>query len=168
MMIDEPGAPNSWGGQTVPLATLDQMAQYSLSIFPDLFTAVRAAPTSLRGYSWRYLDVAWAQYTVRKGSVDGYVPAEVGAAEALGLGLVVGLNISKGGDGSSGVGLPDEWSMSGEEILRYGRPLLDTPYACAFVSWDARASVIERADVAAAMEELSHIAESHTGTSCRQ
>lgn len=166
MMIDEPGAPNSWGGQTVPLTTLDQMAQYSLSIFPGLLTAVRAAPTSLQGQSWRYLDIAWAQYTARKGSIDLYVPAEVAAARAQGLGLVVGLNITKGGDGSSGFGLPNEWSMSGAEILRYGLALLDPPLACAFVSWNAE--VIGRADVAAAMEELSLVAGSHAGTSCRQ
>jgi hypothetical protein len=168
MMIDEPGAAPQWGGQAVPLAMLDQMAQYSKSIFPDLLTAVRAAPTSLQGHSWRYLDVAWAQYAARKGPIDLYVPPEVAAAQAQGLGLVVGLNISKGGDGSSGLGSAGDWSMSGAEILQYGRPLLDAPYSCAFLSWDARASVIGQTDVAAALEELSHIAQSHTGTSCLQ
>ena len=168
MMIDEPGAAPQWGGQAVPLATLDQMAQYSKSIFPDLLTAVRAAPTSLDGHPWRYLDVAWAQYAARKGPIDLYLPPEVAAAQAQGLGLVVGLNISKGGDGSSGLGTPDEWSMSGAEILQYGPALLNAPYACSFLSWDARASVIGQPDVAAAMGELSSIARSHVGTSCRQ
>lgn len=167
-LIDEPTAPNSWGGQTVPFATLDQMAHYSHSIFPDLPAALRTAPTVLQGYAWRHVDAAWAQYVTRKGPIGPYVSSEVAAAQALGLGLVVGLNISKGGDGSSGFGLPNEWSMSGAEILQYGHALLGSPYPCAFVSWDARQEVIGRADVAAALEELSVAARSHVGTSCRQ
>jgi hypothetical protein len=168
MIIDEPFAKKRWGGQTVPMATLDQMARYSKSIFPNLPTAVRAAPSELRNYRWQYVDVAWAQYTTKKNPIAQYVPAEVAAARAEGLGLVVGLNISKGGDGSSGFGSGDEPSMSGAEILRYGHALLDTPYACAFISWDDRPSVINRPDVAAALKELALAAKAHPETSCRQ
>jgi hypothetical protein len=168
MMIDEPFAPNSWGGEVVPMATLDQMAQYSRSIFPDLLTAVRAAPSALQSYAWQYLDVSWAQYTARKGPIDQYVSTEVAAAKAAGLGLVVGLNISKGGDGSSGLGTTNEWSMSGNEILQYGHALLDAPYACAFESWDSRSSVIDQPDVAAALQELAVTAAAHVQTPCGQ
>jgi hypothetical protein len=168
LMIDEPFATTTWGGQAVPKATLDQMAQYSKSLFPGLLTAVRAAPSDMQGYSWQYVDVSWAQYTVKKGPIAPYVQAQVAAARALGLGLIAGLNISKGGDGSSGFGGSDGWSMSGAEILQYGHAFLDDPYPCAFISWDSRASVITRPDVAAALQELATAAGTHAATSCRQ
>jgi hypothetical protein len=167
MMIDEPFAKQRWGGQTVPMATLDQMGRYSKSLFPDLPTAVRAAPSELRSYRWRFVDVSWAQYTSRKGPVAEYASTEVATARAEGLGLIAGLNISKGGDGSSGFGNPNEPSMSGAEILRYGHVLLEQPYICAFISWDNRPSVINRPDVAAALKELALVAKAHPEASCR-
>ncbi len=170
MLIDEPDAKKRWGGQTVPMTTIDRMAEYSKTIFPDLPTAVRAAPSDLRGYRWRFLDLSWAQYTSRKGPIAAYVWAEVAAARATGLGLIVGLNISKGGDGSSGIGggAKDEPTMSGAEILRYGHALLEAPSACAFISWDDRPSVINRPDVAAALKELALAARAHPATPCRR
>jgi len=167
-MIDEPFAKQRWGDQTVPMATLDQMAQYSKSLFPDLPTAVRAAPSELRSYRWQYLDVAWAQYTSRKGPVAEFASTEGAAARAEGLGLIVGLNISKGGDGSSGFGSSREPSMSGAEIVRYGQTLLQMPDVCAFISWDNRPNVIGRPEVAAALKELASVAKAHPDTPCRR
>jgi hypothetical protein len=166
-VIDEPFAKQRWGG-TVPMATIDQMAQYSKSFFPDLPTAVRAAPTELRNYRWQYVDVAWAQYTSRKGGIAGYASTQAATAREEGLGLVVGLNISKGGDGSSGFGSPKEPSMSGAEILRYGQTLLQIADACAFISWDNRPSVIGRPDVAAALRQLALAAKAHPEAPCRR
>lgn len=166
MMVDEPFSKQRWGGQPVAMATLDEMGEYAKSIFPDLPTAVREAPADLRSYHWQYLDVAWAQYTARKGPIADYVADQAAAARAAGLGLIVGLNISKGGDGSSGAGSPDEPSMSGAEILRYGRALLAAPEACAFISWDSRPAVIGRPDVAAALAELASAARAHPATPC--
>jgi hypothetical protein len=166
LIIDEPSAKKRWGG-VVPMETLDEMAQYSKSLFPDLPTAVREGPRELQNYSWRYLDASWAQYTAKRAPIAEYVSTEVAAARAKGLGLIVGLNISKGGDGSSGLGEPNEWSMTGKEILQYGQALLGTPSACAFLSWDSRPSVIERPDVAAALQELAVAAKGHPATSCR-
>lgn len=168
LIVDEPSSKKRWGGEVIPAATLDQMAQYAKTIFPSLPTAIREAPSELRDHQWRSLDLAWAQYTVHKGPIASYVTAEVDAARAAGLGLVVGLNISKGGDGTSGFGDPKEPAMSGEEILRYGRALLDTPSACAFISWDDRPEVIHRPEVAAALAELAEAAKAHAETACRR
>ncbi|HUR93354.1 MAG TPA: hypothetical protein VMY76_02140 [Gemmatimonadales bacterium] len=168
LMIDEPLASNQWGGQSVPLATLDQMGQYSKSIFPDLATAIRTAPSQLQNYTWQYLDISWAQYTARKGPISQFVSTEVAAAAAKGLGLVMGLNIAKGGDGSSTVGTTDNWMMSQAEILTYGHAMLDQPAACAFISWDNRASVIDRPEIASALQELAGAAGTHASTPCRR
>ncbi|HEX2635826.1 MAG TPA: hypothetical protein VHL81_01770 [Gemmatimonadales bacterium] len=168
MIMDEPFVSKRWGGQEVPVATLDRMAQYSKALFPALPTVVGSAPSTLRSYPWRYLDAGWAQYTARKGTVTEYVSTEAGAAREEGLGLIVGLNISKGGDGSSGYGKPKEWSMTGKEILEYGHALLGVPSACAFISWDSRPDVINRPDVSAALRDLAAAAQAHPETSCRQ
>ena len=166
-LIDEPFAKKRWG-ETIPMETLDQMARYSKSLFPDLATAIRAAPSELQHYPWQYLDVAWAQYTARKGPVAQYASTESATARAEGLGLVVGLNISKGGDGSSGFGSSNEPSMSGAEIVRYGQTLLQLPDICAFMSWDNRPNVIGRPDVAAALKQLAALAKTHPDTPCRR
>ena len=168
LLVDEPSSKKRWGGEPIPPATLDQMAHYAKTLFPALPTAIREAPSDLRDQQWHWLDLAWAQYTVHKGPIAAYVPAEVAAARAAGLGLIVGLNISKGGDGTSGFGDPREPGMSGEEIVRYGRALLDAPSACAFISWDNRPEVIHRPEVAAALEELAGVARSHPATTCRR
>lgn len=168
LIIDEPFVKMRWGNERVPMPTLDQMAQYSKSIFPGLTTVVGSAPTSLQGYSWRYLDAGWAQYTAKKGTANDFASTESAAAQAEGLGLIVGLNISKGGDGSSNFGEPRQWSMTGKEILDYGHALLARPNACAFISWDYRPAVVERPDVWAALQELAEDASKHPATSCRQ
>jgi hypothetical protein len=168
MILDEPSAKKRWGGEEVQASTLDEMAAYSKSIFPELPTVVRAAPSELEHYQWRNLDVAWAQYTVRKGPIDQYVSNEVKAARSEGLGLIVGLNISKGGQGSYDAAGENGSPMSGAEILQYGRALLDSPYACAFISWDSRASVIHRPDIASALRDLAAAAQAHPATPCRQ
>ena len=43
-MIDEPNDPANWNGQPVPPATLEEMAKYSKSIWPDMPTIVRVEP----------------------------------------------------------------------------------------------------------------------------
>jgi hypothetical protein len=167
LIIDEPFVTTRWGGEAVPKATLDQMAEYSKSLFPAVPAVVGSAPSTLGGYRWQHLDAAWAQFAARKGPVAAYASTEVAAARAEGLGLIVGLNISKGGDGSSGLGHAKEWNMTGKEILQYGHTLLDAPYACAFISWDSRPDVINRPEVAAALRELASAARNHPETSCR-
>lgn len=168
MLVDEPFALKRWAGKPVPMATLDEMARYSKSLFPGLPTAIRQEPSRLRGYAWQHLDTGWAQYTARKAGTADFIAKEAGAARTLGLGLIVGLNITKGGDGSSGFGHGDEWSMTGDEILRNGRILLGEPYACAFISWDGRPNVVGRPDVAAALRELAMAARAKTAVSCMQ
>lgn len=167
LIIDEPFSKQRWNGTTVPKETIDRMGQYSKSLFPGLAVAVREAPTDLAGYPWKYVDVSWAQYASRKGPIDRFVSTESAAARADGLGLIVGLNLVKGGDGSSGLGTDDEPAMSGAEILRDGRALLAAPNACAFISWDDRPDVIDRPDAAAALRELATVARTRPSTACR-
>ena len=95
-MIDEPNDPANWRGRPVSPATLEQMAKYSKQLWPRMPTIVRVEPGYL-GRNHRYLDAAWAQYLHRKGPVESFLRRNVSAAQDRRLGLVVGLNVLKGG-----------------------------------------------------------------------
>jgi hypothetical protein len=150
MLIDDLDK-SHWGDKPISNRELDEMARYSKQFWPTLRTVVRARPTTLllpeyggngRPYDWRFLDGAWNQYSVRMGDAATQVAVEVAAAKRQRLGLVVGLNVLTGGNGSSGLPGPDkyssQWAMSPAELVRYGRPLIQHPYACAFLMWSAK------------------------------
>jgi hypothetical protein len=161
MMVDEPHSTPSWGGQAVPFATIEQMAKYTKSVWPNLMTTVRANASWLDGASfrWAYLDAGWAQYSSRKGNVTTFTTGEVAAAKAAGLGLVVGLNIISGGDGSSGVAGPyvGAWNMSPTEVRAYGKVLVADPYVCSFQSWKYTTAYMTQASITSALNEVAQL-----------
>lgn len=177
-----------WGDKPISNRELDEMARYSKQFWPTLLTAVRARPSSLmsppyggsgRPYNWRYLDAAWNQYSARMGNPVAQMAGEVRAAKRQGLGLVVGLNVLTGGDGSSGLPGPDkyssDWAMSPAEVVRYGTPLIRHPYACAFLMWSAKYdyssswahlkyTYFKRAEIRRAMRKLRALADARPAT----
>ena len=161
MMVDEPHSTPSWGGKAVPFADIEQMAKYTKSLWPSMMTTVRANATWLDGaaFRWNYLDAGWAQYSVRKGSVSAFTTGEVAAAKAAGLGLVVGLNIISGGDGSSGVAGPyaGAWNMSETEVRTYGKVLIADPYVCSFQSWKFTTAYMTQATIVSALTEVAQV-----------
>lgn len=171
MMIDEPHSAPSWGGEIVPHAMLEQMARYSKSIWPDLATTVRTHATWLNGakFRWRSLDAAWAQYSARRGDVSTYVAANVTAAREAGLGLIVGMNVLDGGDGSSrqpGT-YRGAYSMSPAEISAYGRVLAAHPYACSLQLWKYDPIFMQRPDIKTALSEVADLAGRHPHSPCK-
>lgn len=132
-----------------PSATeLDEMARYSEEIFPGLMTFVRNKASTMpvpAGGQYVYLDACVNQYTNYQGYSDGpiatYVAEQASAAEELGIGVINGLNIADGGDGSSGVTGwgRGKYAMSAEEITTYGEALLDRnifPELKLFLMWE--------------------------------
>ena len=181
-MTDEPKSRGSWGGEIVHNEDIDEMARYSKSLWPTLPTTVRVSPSKLArhagGYDvplpdweWQYLDIGWAQYSARFGSVTDYTDVEIAEANRQGLGLVFGLNVIDGGDGSSGVpGVGSEkWSMSAEELRDYAGTLIGSDGACVFLMWryDWDGYVyFERPDIHEAVTELGALAASRDAPSC--
>lgn len=177
-LIDEPGAPQTWGGRSVSRAEVEEMARYSKSIWPTLPAAVRSTPEWLRAGDTTYqsLDIAWAQWAgPRRGAGTGLTPEQfrdrnVAYAKELGLGLVFGLNYLNGGDGSSGIGgtsdHPDLWQMSPAELVSVGTLLVEAPYACAFLSWMHHPAFESRPEIRAALDSVAAVAASRGGTSC--
>lgn len=180
-LISEPMARSRWGGEVVTVEVLDEMARYSKQHWPDLPTTVREQPTDLLlhaggyetpipGWEWTYLDAAWARYLTRKGPIDQFIEDEVAAAKLQHLGLLFGMNVLSGGDGSSGqVGYADGWTMSAEEVVEYGTKLISEPYGCAMIMWHLNFDDIPyfgTPPIDAAMEQLGEVARSRDPIPC--
>jgi len=159
-MIDEPNDPVNWTNQLVTGPTLEAMAAYSKQIWPRMATVVRVEPGYLAQWSGIYdkLDVAWAQYVTRKGDPADYIRRNVSDAQKLGLALITGLNISKGG--------PDQTPLSASVVQSAGSALLAADYPCAFISWEFDDRYLSRSEIKSAMSVLSQKAEAHSTRSC--
>lgn len=121
--------------------TLDAMGAYSKAHLPGLLTWLRQKPTDLpvpSAGAYRSVDACDAQYEAAEGDVRAYATAQADAARRLDLGLILGLNIADGGDGSSGQAgwRAAHWAMSAAEIDRYGAVLSDVPTMGAFLAWE--------------------------------
>jgi hypothetical protein len=171
-LIDEPHRADRWGGKAIPPATLEAMAQYSRQLWPSMSTMVGEEPRWLASFAvtYTYLDAAWAQYTSNKGAVADWIAAEVSAAKGKGLGLVVGMNVLDGGNGSSHIAgyTRGKYAMSASEIRSYGSALLAQGYDCGFFNWAFDAGYYARSDIGSAMSDMSGMARAHAKTSCRQ
>ncbi len=171
-LIDEPHRAQRWGGKAIPQATIEAMAAYSKSLWPELPTFVRVAPSWLGSAPVTYtaLDAGWLQFEKGKGDPVKWVAAEAAVARRLGLGIAVGMNVLDGGNGSSGIRgyTPGMFAMSATEMRTVGTAMLANSLACAFYMWTYDASYFGRADVKSAMAALSLKAQAHVRTSCRQ
>jgi hypothetical protein len=150
-------------------ADIEEMARYSKQIWPGLPTVIRGWAWYLKGYDYKYLDAAWAQYHERFGSIDEFVDSNVRDAKASGLSLVVGLNVLAGGgkDGLSGY-KEGRSSMTAAQMKAWGGALLDQPYACAFVMFRYHPDYFGRSDIKQAVAELSQKARRHENRTCRR
>jgi hypothetical protein len=155
-ILDEPHDPTNWGGTVVTRAQVDEMAQYSKSIWPSLPTIIRGWPEYLKGYHYQYLDAAWAQYSERFGDVDAFIANNVRDARGAGLQLVVGLNLLGGGTKSGGLkGYGSRYALTAAQVRQKGGVLMAEPYSCAFINWEYNEAYFARSDIKAALEELS-------------
>jgi hypothetical protein len=171
-LIDEPHRAERWG-KVISQATLEAMAKYSKQLWPNMTTMVRVKPSWLAQAPITYtnLDAAWTQYEVHHGDVTKWATTEVAAAKLKGLGLVAGLNVIAGGNGSSGLPrLKPSWPppMSANEVRSYGNVMLSQAHMCGFFMWMHDLPYYGRSDIKSAMAELSSKAKAHAKTSCQQ
>lgn len=138
MMLDDI---HNFKGDDPTAAELDEMARYSKSILPGLMTYVRENATELpvpESGRYEHVDACVNQYRALDGDVVEYNRVEAARAAELGLGVINGLNIANGGDGSSGQPgwQKGRWAMSAEEIRTYGEVLAKEPSAAMFLNWE--------------------------------
>jgi hypothetical protein len=167
-LIDEPYDPVNWGGKPISKETIDEMGKYSKQIWPTLPTVVRAYATWMKGYRWKYVDAAWAQYSARHGPVSKFLEENVRDAKAHGLALVVGFNQLAGGGNRGIKGFYSGRSAVGaSELEDWGSVLLAHSYPCAFISWKYDARYQGRSDIKSALNKLAQKARSRSTKSCR-
>jgi hypothetical protein len=158
-LVDEPNDKANWNGEQISPSTLEEMARYSKSLWPDLPTVVRTEPSYL-GHNHRYLDAAWAQYLYRRGNVSDYIRRQVSDAQDRGLALVVGLNVLKGGN-------PNGTRMTANEVEDWGSALLSSSYPCAFLNYQHNSDYLSSSDIRSAMDKLRRMAENRGARACR-
>lgn len=120
---------------------LDEMARYSKEVLPGLMTFVRCQASTMPEPTagvYVHLDASVNQYQSGDGEIEGYVAEELAAATALDLGIINGLNIADGGDGSSGQPgwRSGRYAMSADEIREYGSLLAAMPGVGMFLNWE--------------------------------
>jgi hypothetical protein len=158
-LIDEPNDAVNWGGQPVTGSAVEAMAVYSKQIWPKMATIVRVDPGYLIPWGpYRALDAAWAQYVTWKGTPQDYINRNIADAQKLGLMLVSGLNIIRGGPGGT--------TMTASLVQSAGQTILAESYACAFLSWQYNENYLSRTDINSAMSRLSQMARDHVARSC--
>jgi hypothetical protein len=173
-LMDEPHNKRRFGGKVVTRATIDEMAKYSKQLWPSMPTAIRSWPAYLRGYRYRYLDAAWAQYSANYGAssqrlpINAFIANNVRDARHAGLGLVVGLNLLAGGSRRGLRGFyPGQRAPTAGELRSWGAVLLNNSHACAFIAWKYHPKYLSRSDIRSAMSYLAGKARSRGGKSCR-
>src|SRR5215210_1763202 len=164
-ILDEPNDPANWNGQTVDGPAVEAIAAYSKHLWPTLPAIVRVSPEYLAqwGKIYRNLDAAWAQYTTRFHEPGPYLKRQVSAAQSVGLALVTGMNTRLGNKLDNG----EKVSFSAELVRSAGSALLADYYPCAFINWEYVPDYMARADIQAAMKDLSSLAAQHASRSCR-
>ena len=167
-ILDEPHDPTNWGGTVVTRAQVDQLARYSKQLWPSMPTLVRGWPAYLKGYQYKYLDAAWAQYSERFGPINDFIRANVRDAKATGLALVVGLNLLGGGGKAQGImGYSGRrFAMNAWQVRSWGAALLAEPYVCALIGWKYDERYFARADIKAAIAGLGDKARQHASRAC--
>jgi hypothetical protein len=167
-ILDEPNDASNWNGFRVSPDVVDQLAQYSKSIWPTMPTMVRTFPEYFDGYQFQYVDAIRFHYLIRFGPIDAFLAQHVAEANALGLKIVGGLNVLNGGDKDSGIPGKAEGrnAMSPDEIRSWGAKFLEVPNMCGFLLWEYSARYFDRPDIQAAFADLAAMARNYPKKSC--
>ncbi len=171
-------------GHDPTAAELDEMARRSKARFPGLMTFVRERATAMpepAGGRYLHVDAVVNQYKALDGDVEAFAAETAARAAQLDLGVINGLNIANGGDGSSGQAgwAEGRWAMSAAEIRRNGRVMAAVPSCGMFLNWEydgverwadgsVGAAWFDRAELTAALAELGAVVASHPAVELRR
>ena len=161
----------------VSFSQIEAMAAYAKMRFPALPTTVRERATELEllaplnGCSpnctgganhqpYTKLDAAWAQFRWDRAPASGFRDANIVAAQHEQLGLVLGINITHGGDGNGAPVSTSNLSSWGSDLLQQGT----SDYVCAFYMWDVTYPYLS----SSVMNTLATKASAHVAAPCKR
>ncbi len=167
----------NYTGRDPTAAELDEMARYSHELFPEVMAFVRERATAMPvpdSGKYEHVDAIVNQYKALDGDVATFAMVEANAAARLDLGVINGLNIANGGDGSSRQPgwAKGRWAMSAEEIRTYGKVMAGVPTCGMFLNWEydgterwvdgsVGSTWFDRPDVEAALAEVGDVVSRH-------
>ncbi|MCP4804571.1 MAG: hypothetical protein GY913_29710 [Proteobacteria bacterium] len=122
-------------------AELEEMARYTGSLMPGLMTYVRERATEMpepESGTYTQVDACVNQYKAMDGPVQEWADEQAERSRELDLGIINGLNLCDGGDGSSEQPgwRKDRYAMTGDEIREYGRVLAQVEGMGMFLNWE--------------------------------
>lgn len=149
-------------------ADIEAMAAHAKKRFPLLTTAVRERATVLEttsgGAQYLKLDAGWAQFRSDRKPASTFRNDNIAAAQRVGIGLVMGMNIRKGYYPPGG---PGQQAMPVDSILVWGSDLLapgTSDYACGFYMWDSGYSGLSSPH----FTTLANKAKNHVAAPCKR
>ena len=162
-LADDYTCTDCWGGKPITQVQIAAWAAYARTRLPGLPLGVRVTPDWVEKYPALapLLDYAWAQYHTRKGEQQAYYDKAANIATALGLRVVMGVNVEDcAGAGTNACGAG--------ELLRFGTVAITHPATCAFINWRYDETTWQAADIRAAWDSLLTLARARPAVDCRR
>lgn len=162
-LADDYNCAKCWGGQTITRSQIVEWAKYARAKLPGLPLGVRVEPDWVADEPGLapLLDYTWAQYHTKKGDPQAYFDKAASAAKALGLQVVMGVNVQDCYGPNSG-------PCSAADLVKYGSVAVRHPGSCAFLSWKYDAETWDGADIRAAWDQLLALAKTRAARECRR
>lgn len=162
-LADDYNCAKCWGGQTITRSQIVEWAKYARARLPGLPLGVRVEPDWVEDEPGLapLLDYTWAQYHTKKGDPQAYFDKAASAAKALGLQVVMGVNVQDCYGPSSG-------PCSAADLVKYGTVAVRHPGSCAFLNWRYDAETWDGADIRAAWDQLLALAKARPARDCRR
>jgi hypothetical protein len=151
-----------WGGKPITQTQIAAWAAYARTKLPGLPLGVRVTPDWVQGYPGLapLLDYTWAQYHTKKGEAQAYYDQAAETAGALGLRVVMGVNV----ENCYGVGT----ACTAADLRRFGLLAVSHPATCAFLNWRYDAGTWASAEVRGVWDELLAVARARPAQDCRR
>jgi hypothetical protein len=162
-LADDYTCTTCWGGKGIRQVQIAAWAAYARTKLPGLPLGVRVTPDWVQAYPALapLIDYAWAQYHTRKGDQQTYYDRAASIAAALGLRVVMGVNV----EDCYGVGTS---ACRADDLVRFGTLAVSHPGSCAFLNWRYDEHTWDAPDVRAAWDGLLALARARPAAECRR
>jgi hypothetical protein len=150
----------------------DTMAMWWKEAIPGIVTWTREKATGLTGYPWAYLDGSITSYNARyMGDIRLWRDSNVVAAKSAKLALALGINLLNGGKVVPGCyhgENPAQCAMTVAELYEISTVQLETPEACAWVTWMLSPAYYAQPGVTPTLKTLGNLARLRYAPPCRK